>query len=1016
MKALIRRVTVSRSFGFQYNKLSSICNASGLADCTLLTVAVLALTCSALPALARSENQGAAVNVLEDNPNRIVVSYEFGDFKRQPVRIDGQSFTEIYLEGESNKKEKGAPALPDASRSIIIPDDARMAVRVLDSSYYEIEDIDIVPSKGYIPRSVNPADVPYTFGRAYKTNAFYPGPLAVLREPYIMRDHRGIVVTANPFQYNPVRRVLRVYTNMTVEVAAVGLGKVNVLYRKPRKLSRAFHQLYSSHFINYELNQRYTLLDEQGEMLIIVGDCNWISNVQPLKVHKDSIGIPTTVVCVSTIGNNCTDIKDYIQSVYDSATDLAFVLLVGDYTQVETCTQHYDDGWTEYPDSAIDPSYSLVAGSDNYPDIMVGRFSAETPADVDTQVERTIEYENMPATQQCWFWRAVMIASDQGPGHNGEYDCQHKQLIREDLLACGYIQVDELYDGSLCGDAAGDPDPQDVADCINAGRGFINYIGHGNTTFWGTSGFNNTNVNALTNDNMLPFIFDVACLNGQFNGYTCFAEAWLRATNGSEPTGAIGIYASSITSPWDQPMDADDEFVDLFCAGTYSCFGTLCYAGSCSMMDNDSGNILTWGTGPATFNTWHIFGDPSLRIVGDDGPNTPPVACDSSVSTEVNTPVNIILQAIDEGHPDPLSYIIASLPSYGVLSDPFDENEVNSVSYTLLGYGNEVLYTPAACQMGSDSFKFKANDGGTAPDGGDSNIATVTVEVQAGEIVIYETGFDSGLPTGWSIINGGSSLDTWMSENPGGRWSSYWTGIFMIVDSDWAGLEDMNEQLITQSFDCSGFTDVTLKFKHYFCYYSPDEVGDVDVRIDGGAWQNLARYQGYDYEGQVELPLSGYGADGASDVQIRWHYYNANYDWYWGIDDVEITVVAAAPVPPVGDFNRDCRVDYHDLAALCDQWLFDEIPADCAPAGGDGVVNFADFSVLAPRWPTEFNFSDLAEFADQWLKAGLAYCIADIAPEHTGDGSVNALDFATLAQNWLIDCIANPSDPACVPK
>ncbi len=66
-----------------------------------------------------------------------------------------------------------------------------------------------------------------------------------------------------------------------------------------------------------------------------------------------------------------------------------------------------------------------MAGADDYPDIVVGRFSAESAADVDTQVQRTIAYETLPATGEAWFDRGAGIASNQGPGDDGEYDNQH---------------------------------------------------------------------------------------------------------------------------------------------------------------------------------------------------------------------------------------------------------------------------------------------------------------------------------------------------------------------------------------------------------------------------------------------------------------------------------------------------------------------------------------------------------------------------------------------------------------
>jgi len=108
----------------------------------------------------------------------------------------------------------------------------------------------------------------------------------------------------------------------------------------------------------------------------------------------------------------------------------------------------------------------------------------------------------------------------------------------------------------------------------------------------------------------------------------------------------------------------------------------------------------------------------------------------------------------------------------------------------------------------------------------------------------------------------------------------------MIVDSDQAGEIDMDEELISPNIDCSAYTNVMIKFKHYFNQYE-DEICDVDVRAGGGSWINVERYQGADASGQAELDISSI-AVGQIDVQIRWHYYNANYENFWGIDDVEI--------------------------------------------------------------------------------------------------------------------------------
>jgi hypothetical protein len=65
------------------------------------------------------------------------------------------------------------------------------------------------------------------------------------------------------------------------------------------------------------------------------------------------------------------------------------------------------------------------------------------------------------------------------------------------------------------------------------------------------------------------------------------------------------------------------------------------------------------------------------------------------------------------------------------------------VPYTLAAQGDLVTYT-ADEYIGTDGFDFKANDGGTPPTGGDSNVSTVGITVIAGPPAITTT----ELPTG----------------------------------------------------------------------------------------------------------------------------------------------------------------------------------------------------------------------------------------------------------------------------
>ncbi len=650
----------------------------------LAAVAVLTVT-----AAFGKDRDIVGVTLQENSPARIVLHYEFGDYSSEPVTINGVEYLRVSLGKEAEMLEEGAPGLSQVCRSIIIPDDAEMAVNVLASQYEDVSGVQVAPSKGNLLRTVNPDDVPYTFGAVYQSDAFYPGAVATLGEPYILRDYRGVVVEVKPLQYNPVQRTLRFYKSVTLEVVSAGPGRVNVLDRNigPKEVVLPFHNLYKHHFLNYNPDLKYNPLDEIGNMLIICHDA-WLSNVQPLVTHKNSIGISTTAVGVSTIpgGNTSTAIKNYIQGVYN-AGDLSFVLLVGDAAQIATPTAS---------GGSSDPTYSKLAGGDNYPDIMVGRFSAETAAQVDTQVLRTVEYENMPATAQAWFWKGMGIASSQGAGQGdeGQADYVHMNEIRGWLLAHGYTQVDQIYDNNG-GTAAM------VSSGLNAGRGIINYCGHGSTTSWSTTGFSNTHIAALTNDNMLPFIISVACVNGQFNGYTCFAEAWLRSTRNGEPIGAIGAYMSSINQSWAPPMEGQDEFNLLYTAATpsYYCYGTLCYAGSCSMIDG-------YGTGGADmFNTWHVFGDPSLRIIGTVEPPTGiKVTPDSDLVAHGPiggpfTPGSLIY-TIENKNPTPVDYAVTANQAWV---------EIANGSGTLPGLGTTMVTVSISSQAGAlDKGNFSA--------------------------------------------------------------------------------------------------------------------------------------------------------------------------------------------------------------------------------------------------------------------------------------------------------------------
>ncbi len=521
--------------------------------------------------------------------NRIQITFTPRGFELRPVTIAGATWQQPLLPGGALLMEKGAPALPTLSGSVLLPPAGTVQMRVKIAEYRDYTDIRVAPSKGVLYRNVNPATVPYTFGPAYQA-AQWPPQVATLGQPYILRDYRGVTVQVCPFQYYPGEDRLRVYTRVVVELEITADRGANELSAADaaRAPSAAFSDIYARHFLNYTASpaRRYTPLADQGEMLII-GKDSLLGAVQPLVDWKRQKGIRTAVVPFSSIGTTPAQLKSFVTNYY-ATNGLVFLLLVGD---AEDIPPMYASG------GASDPSYSKIVGNDNLPDILVGRFSGSTTQQIANMAARTLRYERNPEPAGAWYRAATGIASAEGEDPS---DIEHMNAIRTNLLNGYYTSVDQIYDPGASKTA--------LSNAVCAGRGLINYVGHGAEDEWVTTAFNNTDVGRLTNTSRWPFIFDVACVNGAFTGMTCFAEAWLRAERNGQPAGALAMYASTINQDWSSPMTAQNEFNALLLAASKKSYGGLCFNASIKMME-------VWGSvGVEMFDTWTIFGDPSAQV------------------------------------------------------------------------------------------------------------------------------------------------------------------------------------------------------------------------------------------------------------------------------------------------------------------------------------------------------------------------------------------------------------------
>ncbi|MGC4806440.1 S8 family serine peptidase [Micromonospora sp. DT233] len=154
---------------------------------------------------------------------------------------------------------------------------------------------------------------------------------------------------------------------------------------------------------------------------------------------------------------------------------------------------------------------------------------------------------------------------------------------------------------------------------------------------------------------------------------------------------------------------------------------------------------------------------------------------------------------------------------------------------------------------------------------------------------VYETFDGDGVPAGWSVVDNANSGQVWKFTDAGERGNlTGGTGNFAIIDSDDYGSGGRQDtSLVSPVVDLSDVATPVIRFNQDYNWLNSDRA-DVDLSVDGGTtWANVLR-QAADVRGPraTEVPIPQ--AAGKSEVQVRFHYYEASWEWWWQVDNVLI--------------------------------------------------------------------------------------------------------------------------------
>jgi PKD repeat protein len=525
-------------------------------------------------------DQGFTLSLAESSNVRI--QHSVNSFSLNTANINGEDMTVINMEGVMLPNNEGAPNLPGHGRYIALPQGATAKLHIVRMRVETYKDIDIAPSPR-IPFEDDDSPLVYEKDMAiYGQNAFYPAEAVALSQTKKIRGVDVVMLGITPFQYNPVSRELKVLRDIEVEIQFEG---GNGQFGDTRYRSRWWDPIMADVILNHQSLPEvdYNWMHSGGptdldgcEYLIITPDgADYVSWADSIALFRNKQGISTDVYTLTEVGGNTTSaIESFVNDAYNNWTiPPSAVLLLGDYG-------------TNISNNVISPIYNNYCASDNIyadvdgdhlPEMAFARITANDVGQLETMVTKFLDHERNPPTNTGFYdhpitaigWqtsRWFQICGETVGGYWKNELGKTPERINDIYIGSpgstwstatntstvvdyfgpnglGYIPAAPSTLGGWSGGNA-----TMINNAINSGAFMMLHRDHGSTTGWGEPSYNTSNINGLTNSDLI-YVMSINCLTGKYNiSGECFAEKFHRHTSGGQNAGALGITAASETS------------------------------------------------------------------------------------------------------------------------------------------------------------------------------------------------------------------------------------------------------------------------------------------------------------------------------------------------------------------------------------------------------------------------------------------------------------------------------------
>lgn len=517
----------------------------------------------------------------------IEINYNLGSFSFDPLNYKGEEMAEISLGSICLPNDEGCPNLPVESRFIAIPQGAKATLNVVSFEKEVIRNVNIAPARKIQAENDEPNMDFVKDAKIYATNANYPEKPFVISETTSLRGVDAVVVSISPFQYNPVKKELTVYSNVKLDLQFEG---GNGTFGDDRLRSPYWDNILASQLMNYDqlpvidysarMQQWRDGKAEGAEYLIITPNNNaWTPFAEQLKDFRTKQGIITEVYRLDEMGvSSVQQLEAWFHNAYNNweIAPVAVCLMADHNTDM---TQGIPAQTASHPDNGtcISDNPYADANGDLLPDMVFSRLVAANANELPVFVGKQIDYETNPCMEENFYHQPVTAL--------GWQTARWFQLCSE--VIGGYfrkngketIRINTIYQGlpaeqwstaqntsnvvnyfgpngtnyiperpsELGGWYGGEP--EQISAAINSGTFIVQHRDHGFEDGWGEPAFRTAYVDALTNVGKLPFIMSINCLTGKYNHEPrCFAEAFMRHTFNGEPAGAVGVLCPTETS------------------------------------------------------------------------------------------------------------------------------------------------------------------------------------------------------------------------------------------------------------------------------------------------------------------------------------------------------------------------------------------------------------------------------------------------------------------------------------